>query len=132
MTLLSFSTSMMLFSVNVLKSGRRKNISSGVLSGWLLLRGVGFCDARDAWCNCLTVHNSAKLISRKDGDGYGINVEVLIVWSVGMNLTAAKAEQRRLSFNTSTREDLGNIWRMSDSGNLSHALCSIFLFCDSA
>lgn len=99
---------MMLFSVNVLKSGRRKNIS-GVLSEWLLLCGEGFCDVRDAWCICLTVHNSAKLISIKNGEDYGMNVEVLIVWSVGMNLTAAKAEQRHLSFNILTREDLENI-----------------------
>jgi len=58
-----------------------------------------------------------------------VDVEVGIVWSVGRNLAVAKAERRHLpAFDTSTMENFGNIWRMSESDHLFHDFCFIFLF----
>lgn len=109
-----------------------ETIASHVLSVWLLPRGKGFCSARDAWRLCLPVPDIAQswfLERLGSTEGWQGDVEVGTVWSVGRNLAAAKAELRHLpAFDTSVKEDLGKIWRMSESDNLFHAFCFILLF----
>lgn len=58
-----------------------------------------------------------------------MDVEIGTVWSVGKNLAAAKAERRHLpAFDTSVTENLGNIWRMSESDIFSIPSVSFSLF----